>query len=72
MLGELKFKLLGWLLSDICTKAGGDNTCDNCYLQPFDKDDVFCVCGRTEVFRQAVKSWKLKDRYESWNVREDL
>ena len=69
MLNKLKFKLLGWLLGDICEKAGGDYTCDKCYLRVGEGE--YGPCGQNDIFRQAVRSWRLKDYYECWNVTEE-
>ena len=67
MLNKLKFKLLGWLLGDICRRS--DYSCSKCYLC-LDEGE-YGRCGMTDVYRQAVRAWKLKDYYECWNVTED-
>lgn len=46
MVERIKFKLLAWLLSDICNKS----TCDDCQI-------LSCVCN---VSAQARKVWGLE------------
>lgn len=67
MLCKLKFKLLDWLLGDICRRSGDGDTCE-CYLSS--NDGPYFKCVQNKVYRQAVRAWKLKDYYECWNVEE--
>ena len=49
MLRRIKYRLLRWLLDDICEKS----TC------------VSCCCFETDIFTQARKVWGLMSKDES-------
>ena len=48
MLGYIKYRLLGWLLCDICEKSG----CENCMMYNDDR-----VCDSHFIYQQARKVW---------------
>lgn len=59
MLKRIKYKLLRWLLEDICLKS----ECKECHLR---YDTNFCgtvchQCLKGEVFSQAYKAWGLEE-----------
>ena len=62
MLGRIKYKLLKWLLDDICIKS----ECGECLLYRACeieclKNTVFFECLENDVFKQARKVWGLEE-----------
>ena len=59
MLGRIKFKLLKWLLDDICMKS----ECRQCQLSSEIEINgyVGTACGEEDIFIQARKAWGLEE-----------
>lgn len=58
MIGRIKYKLLCWLLGDICTKSD----CNDCAINNPGSILVFCPCHASAFYKQARKVWGL-ERY---------
>ena len=62
MFGYIKYRLLRWLIDDICTKSGVFvHDCKNCDMNIGNTDTVQWPCAMQGVFEQAVKAWKLME-----------
>ena len=59
MLRRIKYKLLCWLLDDICIKSKCKN-CAMCHHSERYADALVDGCGENEVFVQARRAWGLK------------
>lgn len=56
MIGQIKFRLLCWLLGDICMKS----SCIDCEVDKGGDVDVMCPCGEKYIYTQARKVWGLE------------
>ena len=57
MLRQIKYRLLRWLLDDICEKS----ICESCCIGGVKKDINAIVCFENDVFVQARKVWGLEE-----------
>lgn len=57
MFGYFKYKLLCWLLGDICQQSD----CDTCGLNTGESVISLCPCVENRIYTQARKAWNLEE-----------
>lgn len=55
-MGWIKYKLLCWLLGDLCVRS----RCDSCRMMNFSYGDHYCPCNENDIYIQARKVWGIK------------
>lgn len=62
MFNYIKYRLLQWLLDDICERSGiFVSDCDRCDISLRNDKGACCSCGMNGVYKQARKVWKLEE-----------
>lgn len=54
-MGRIKYKLLCWLLGDLCARS----ECGVCELWQYAYGNHYCPCNENDIYRQARKVWKI-------------
>lgn len=59
MLERLKYRLLRWLLGDICMRSHG--MCYGCQIRYTDEEDGSACCGINDILWEARRAWGLEN-----------
>ena len=57
MIKRIKYRLLCYLLGDICKKS----TCESCKICSCNLTNVYCPCGENYIYKQARAVWGLEE-----------